>query len=66
MFSLFPARPDRHVIDNGLVACELRKRDVEIDVCAGCRWLGAIDCGAAIPVVRCNPQTTRFVPWPLR
>lgn len=66
MFRLFQSRWDRHVVDCGRVACELRGRDVEVDLCAGCEWLTTIDNDVEPPVVRCHPELVRPVPWPRR
>ncbi|HYL25327.1 MAG TPA: hypothetical protein VEV21_13125 [Burkholderiales bacterium] len=48
--------PDEHLIDTGRVYCPVRGRDVEFDVCAGCRWSMGIDLQARFPVVRCRPE----------
>ena len=56
MFSLFRSPSDQHFIDRGLVSCPVRAGDVEIDVCAGCRWLLEVDENARLPFVRCRPE----------
>jgi hypothetical protein len=65
MFRLFQSRWDRHIVDCGRVACELRGRDVEVDLCAGCPWLTSLEEDAMPPVVRCSPQVIRRGPGPL-
>jgi hypothetical protein len=54
---MFRPRPEEHFIDAGHVYCPVRKCDVELDVCAGCRWTTSIDLAAKLPVVRCAPQS---------
>ena len=61
---MFRAPPEEHFIDHGKVYCPVRKRDVEFDLCAGCRWTSSIDLKAKAPVVRCRPQA--MPPWILR
>ena len=56
MFSLFRSASDQRFIDHGLVSCPVRGGDVEIDVCAGCRWLLEVDENARLPFVRCRPE----------
>jgi hypothetical protein len=53
---MFHPRRQEHFIDDGRVYCALRKRDVEFDVCAGCRWRTALDLDAKQPFVRCEPE----------
>ena len=48
--------PQEHFIDEGRVACPLRERDVEFDICAGCIWRTAIDLNAKPPFVHCRPE----------
>jgi hypothetical protein len=55
---MFSSRPDEHFIDEGRVYCPVRKRDVEFDLCAGCRWTAGIDLKASAPVVRCRPESS--------
>jgi hypothetical protein len=52
---------DEHYIDQGHVFCPVRERDVDFDLCAGCRWATDIDLTSRLPVVRCRP--TRFPSW---
>jgi hypothetical protein len=54
---MFRHATDEHFIDQGSVYCPLRKRDVELDLCAGCRWATDIDLQAKNPVVRCRPES---------
>jgi hypothetical protein len=54
---MFRPKPQEHFIDDGHVYCPLRKRDVEFDLCAGCRWTKSIDLNANPPVVRCEPES---------
>jgi hypothetical protein len=44
------------VIDRGRVACPVRGRDVETDLCADCRWALEVDEHARPPFVRCRPM----------
>ena len=53
---MFRRAPEEHFIDQGKVYCPVRKRDVEFDLCAGCRWTTSIDLAAKSPVVRCRPE----------
>ena len=55
MFSFFTLPPQHHFIDSGHVFCPTRGRDVDFDVCAGCRSVEAIDLQANPPFVRCAP-----------
>lgn len=55
-FRIFRSRSPERVIDNGRVGCPVRNCDVEVDICAGCRWLKQIDEKADIPFVRCRPE----------
>jgi hypothetical protein len=59
MFALFRSPSDCQFIDRGLVRCPLRAADVELDVCAACRWRLEIDEKGKLPSVRCRPQVTR-------
>ena len=54
----------RHIrfICDGRVACDLRGRDVEVDVCAGCQWLTHIDRTADRPYICCNPRAIAEIP----
>jgi hypothetical protein len=47
---------DEHFIDQGRVHCPVRGRDVDFDLCVGCRWSTGIDLDAQPPVVRCRPD----------
>jgi hypothetical protein len=63
---MFQRIPEQHFIDQGRVHCPLRGRDVEFDLCAGCRWASGIDLEATPPVVRCEPErhpVWLFRPW---
>ena len=63
---MFRSTADEHLIDEGRVYCPLRKRDVEFDLCAGCRWATSIDLQSKMPVVRCQPELTPLslmLPW---
>ena len=55
MFNFLRSRTDQQYIDGGRVYCPSRSCDVEIDVCAGCRWMLDIDSDARLPFVRCEP-----------
>ena len=63
---MFRRRADEHLIDEGHVYCPVRQRDVEFDLCAGCRWMTGIDLKSRTPVVRCKPELTPawiMQPW---
>lgn len=64
MFALFDRPSHEHFIDNGKVWCPVRGADVEVDRCAGCRSLEAIEFDGEPPYVRCEPATPRA--WLLR
>lgn len=53
---MFAIRPPagRRCVDGGAVSCPLRQRDVEVDLCAGCEWMTAIDLQAMPPFVCCQ------------
>ena len=55
MFALFTEPSGQHYIDNGHVFCPTRGRDVDFDLCAGCRSLEEINLDAAPAYVRCAP-----------
>jgi hypothetical protein len=65
MFAIFSSRRERRVIDAGRVCCPLRRRDVEVDLCAGCGWARAIDVDGEAPSVRCTAELVRILPDPL-
>jgi hypothetical protein len=54
MFSLIRTPAFEHYVDGGSVSCPRRGRDVEVDLCAGCEWMSAIDLQAEPPFVRCQ------------
>ena len=60
MFDFLKPPDLRQYLDNGKVFCPNRSCDVEIDTCAGCRWMQEIYQNAKQPFVRCDPR-----PWPL-
>ena len=63
---MFRSAADEHLIDDGRVYCPVRKRDVEFDLCAGCRWTTSIDLKSKPAVVRCLPASTPLSvmsPW---
>jgi hypothetical protein len=62
MFAIFSPRRERRVIDAGRVCCPLRRRDVEVDLCAGCGWARAIDVQSEAPSVRCTAELVRILP----
>ena len=64
MFALFDRPSHDHFIDNGKVWCPVRGRDVELDLCSGCRSLDAIEVDGEAPYVRCEPPAPRA--WLLR
>lgn len=53
---MFRLSSDEHFIDAGRVHCPLRARDVDFDMCAGCRWATGVDLQAKSPVVHCRPE----------
>jgi len=55
---MFRPKGQEHFIDDGHVYCALRKRDVEFDVCAGCRWRTDVVLDVKHPFVRCEPQSS--------
>ena len=55
---MFRPRLSEHFIDNGRVYCPVRERDVEVDLCASCRWTASIDLSARAPLVRCRPESS--------
>jgi len=61
MFSIIRPPACEHYVDGGSVSCPLRQRDVEVDLCAGCERMTAIDLQAKPPFVRCQA-----VPTPVR
>jgi hypothetical protein len=65
MFAIFSSRRERRVIDAGRVSCPLRRRDVEVDLCAGCGWADAIELEGDAPSVRCTAELVRILPDPL-
>ena len=65
MFAIFSSLRERRVIDAGRVSCPLRGRDVDVDLCAGCGWAGAIDFEGEVPSVRCTAEVVRILPDPL-
>jgi hypothetical protein len=64
MFALLNRPSYDHFIDNGKVWCPVRGRDVESDLCAGCRSREAIELDGERPFVRCNPPAPHA--WLLR
>ena len=65
VFALFRAPLDRRCIDAGRVSCPLRGGDVEVDRCAGCRWLVAFDNASRTPSIRCRPESAPVPILPL-
>jgi hypothetical protein len=61
MFAVFSPRREHRVIDAGRVCCPLRRRDVEVDLCAGCGWARAIDVEGEAPSVRCTAELVRVL-----
>ena len=56
----FWTRGDEHFIEAGRAYCPLQRRDVDIDLCAGCRWITSVDLKATQPILRCNPPALPF------
>jgi hypothetical protein len=65
MFALFRPRRERRVIDAGRVSCPLRRRDVDVDLCAGCGWARAIEVEGEAPSVSCSAELVAILPDPL-
>jgi len=65
MFAIFCSRGEHRLIDDGAVRCPLRRRDVELDLCAGCGWLRAIDARAEVPFVHCRADLVQALPYSL-
>jgi len=55
MWTFFRKAPQKHIIDRGRVFCQLRGRDVEADLCAGCRWIVEVREDGAPPYLTCQP-----------
>ena len=62
MFAIFCARHERRLIDEGRVRCPLRKREVEVDLCAACGWARGMDAQAEVPFVRCRAELVQVLP----
>jgi hypothetical protein len=62
MFPLIRPSAQARYVDGGCVYCPLRERDVEVDFCAGCEWMTAIDLQAELPFVRCRPGPVLRLP----
>lgn len=62
MLKLFPLVDPRRYIAGGRVNCPLRCKDVEADVCAGCRWLDEMRAEGKLPFVRCRPPAPLLLP----
>jgi len=62
MFAIFSPRRPRRPIDAGRVCCPLRRRDVDVDLCAGCGWAGAIEVEGEAPSVHCTAELARILP----
>ena len=56
----------KQLIDNGNVYCPRRGRDVESDICAGCRYRAEYRAEARPPFVICEVDPIRFWPSPWR
>lgn len=53
---MFRTVTDERYIDGGRVCCPVRVRDVDVELCAGCRWATSVDLDGERPVVRCQPE----------
>ena len=62
MFSFFRTPSYEHYVDRGCVSCPRRGCDVEVDRCAGCEWMTAIDLQAKPAFVRCRPAPAPAAP----
>lgn len=65
MFAIFSRRRPNRPIDQGRVCCPLRRRDVEVDLCAGCGWARSIELEGEAPSVHCTAELVRILPDPL-
>jgi hypothetical protein len=61
MITLLRLADPRRFIDGGRVHCPMRSRDVEADLCAGCRWVLTIEDLGKTPYVRCSPPPPLLV-----
>jgi hypothetical protein len=57
MFPLIRSTAERRFIYEGRVFCPTRQRDVEFDLCAGCRALQEIEPDIEMPYVRCRAES---------
>jgi hypothetical protein len=62
MFRLIRPASHKRYIHGGRLYCPVRGRDIDVDLCAGCEWLTAINLGDELPFVRCRPEP---IPAPL-
>ena len=62
MFGIFCSHGERRLIDGGRVRCPLRKREVEVDLCAACGWARGMDAQAEVPFVRCRADLVQVLP----
>lgn len=54
MFEPLHSDGGQRCIDDGRVLCLLRNTDVDLNICAGCRWVIQIDDKGFPPMVRCR------------
>jgi hypothetical protein len=55
MFSLIRRPAERLLIDQGRVACPLRKRDADLEDCLQCAFAREVAPDAGPPFVSCRP-----------
>ena len=56
MFRLTPPASHKRYVHDGRLFCPVRGCDIDVDLCAGCDWLTAINLGDELPFVRCQPE----------
>lgn len=56
MLNLFRPATLPLLIDGGRVSCPLRGSDVDIDLCAGCRWLSEFNDKGRPATIVCRPE----------
>jgi hypothetical protein len=54
--------PTQRYIELGRVPCPRMGRDVELDVCFGCKFMEEVREDGRTPFVRCEPPATYFAP----
>lgn len=57
-----PVAVRTQLIDQGRVFCPLRKKDIDIDVCAACGSLRGIELEVPVPHVSCEVTDVSLIP----